>query len=120
MRGYLRVADVAKFLNHIAPALEARLARSGLTSYSGEIKATEYVRGFKLIIERGQVRAETWRPDGSDNAMFPPYTFCQLLFGRRSLSDLRYIYPDCLLDDEVAAVLETLFPERHSNVLPIG
>lgn len=117
---YMRVADVPKFLNHVAPMLERRLAQSALNGFSGEIKVTEYVRGFKLNFERGAISAEPWTPDESDNAMFPPYTFLQLLFGRRSLSDLRHMFPDCLLQDEAATLFETLFPKRFSNVLPLG
>ena len=117
---YMRVADVPKFLNHIAPVLERRLAQSALNGFSGEIKVTEYVRGFKLKIEQGTISAEPWTPDDSDHAMFPPYTFLQLLFGRRSLGDLRAMFPDCVLQDEAAAIFEVLFPRRHSNVIPIG
>ena len=36
--------------------------------------------------------------------MFPPYTFNQLLFGRRTLADLRYMFPDCWADDEAAGL----------------
>src|SRR5512139_2233891 len=100
---YVRVANVPKFLNHVAPVLERRLAQSALNGFSGEIKVTEYMRGFKLKIEQGTINAEPWTPDDSDNAMFPPYTFLQLLFGRRSLSDLRCMFPDCFLQDEAAA-----------------
>ncbi len=117
---YMRVADVPKFLNCIAPVLERRLAQSALNGFSGEIKVTEYVRGFKLKIEQGVIGAEPWTPDDSDHAMFPPYTFLQLLFGRRSQGDLRAMFPDCVLQDEAAALFEVLFPRRHSNVIPIG
>jgi hypothetical protein len=117
---YMRVADVPKFLNHVAPVLEGRLAQSGLSGFSGEIKVTEYVRGFKLKIEQGKISAEAWTPDDSDQAMFPPYTFLQLLFGRRSLRDLRAMFPDCILQDETAVLFEALFPRRYSNVIPIG
>ena len=117
---YVRVRDVIAFLRHIQPALEARLAGSALAGHSGEVKVTEYVRGFRLKFDRGRIEIEQWEPDGSDNAMFPPVTFLQLLFGRRSLSDLRYMYPDCLFEDEAATILETLFPRRYSNVIPVG
>jgi hypothetical protein len=116
---YIRVTDVPKFLNHVAPVLERRLAQSALNGFTGEIKVTEYVRGFRLKIDRGKISAESWTPDDSDNAMFPPYTFLQLLFGRRSLSELRYMFPDCIAQDEAATVFEVLFPRRHSNVIPI-
>ncbi len=116
---YIRVADVPKFLNHIAPVLEQRLAQSALNGFSGEIKVTECVRGFKLNIGRGTIRAEAWSVDDNAQAMFSPYTFLQLLFGRRSLRDLHYMYPDCWAEDEAAAVFEALFPRRCSNVIPI-
>lgn len=117
---YMRVPDVPRFINHIAAVLEARLARSGLAGYSGEMKVSECVRGFKLIVERGKIRSEAWTPDDSDNVMFPPFTFNQLLFGRRSLSDLRYMFPDCGYGPEFEPVLETLFPKWPSHVLPMG
>jgi hypothetical protein len=116
----MRVPDVSKFINTIAPVLEARLARSGLAGYSGEMKVSECVRGFKLIVEAGKIRSEAWTPDDHDNVMCPPYTFNQLLFGRRSLSDLRYMFPDCGVEPEFEPVLETLFPRRPSHVQPMG
>jgi hypothetical protein len=81
---------------------------------------TECVRGFKLNIEQGKITAELWTPEDDARAMFAPYTFLQLLFGRRTLSDLRYMYPDCWAGDEAAAIFEALFPRCHSNVIPIG
>jgi hypothetical protein len=117
---YMRVKDIVAFLRRITPVFERRLAASSLAGYSGELRVNEVVRGFKLTIERGRIDVEAWTPDDSDNAMFPPYTFLQMLFGRRSLSDLRYMFPDCLCEDEPAVVLETLFPPRPSNVLPLA
>lgn len=117
---YVRVPDLPKFLNRVAPVLEARLSRSGLAGHTGEMKVSEYVRGFKLIFEGGRIRSEAWTPDDTDNAAFPPFTFNQLLFGRRSLSDLRYVYPDVGCEPEFAPVLETLFPRRPSHVLPMA
>jgi hypothetical protein len=88
--------------------------------YSGDI-ATENVRGFKIIVERGAVRSEAWRqPDAWNdgvNAWFPPLTFLQILFGRRPFDELDDAYPDCFAEDEVAPVLRVLFPKKPSNVL---
>ena len=118
---YIRVADVPKFLNHIAPVLEGRLAQSALSGFTGEIIVSECVRGFRLAIERGKISAEAWTPDDSALVMFPPQAFLQVLFGRRSFGELRTMYPDCWSDDDTATVvIETLFPHRYSNVMPIG
>ncbi|HTP09927.1 MAG TPA: GNAT family N-acetyltransferase [Anaerolineae bacterium] len=119
---YIRVPDVPKFINHIAPVLEQRLARSALNGYAGEIKVREYVRGFKLIIEPGKISAEPWTAADQDegDASFPPWTFVKLLFGQRSFEELEDAYPDCFANAAIAPVLKALFPKRFSNVLPIG
>lgn len=117
---YLRVPDVPKFLNHFAPVLEERLARSALSGYSGELRVNEYVRGFKIKIEQGKLDAEHWTPDDGNNAAFPPLKFLQLLFGYRSLEELIATFPDCYADDAVVPVLKGLFPKRFSTVYPMG
>ncbi len=117
---YVRVPDVPKFLNLIAPVLEQRLAQSALSGYSGEVKVSEYVRGFKLKIDQGHICAETWAPDDSEHAAFSPWTFLKLLFGYRSFDELEYAYPDCYAHVSVEPVLTALFPKRFSNVMPIG
>ena len=113
------------FLKHIAPALEARLARSPLTGHTGELKITEYRRGFRMVFEDGNLTAvEPWQSmdsEGGDaNAAFPPLVFLQLLFGRRSLADLRAAFPDCWAQDEATVLLNVLFPSQSSCVMPVG
>ena len=120
---YIRVADVPAFLRHIAPALEARLARSPLAGHTGEIKINEYTRGFRLDWEQGKiVTIEPWTPaDNQDgHAAFPPLVFLRLLFGHRSLAELRAFYPDCWAEDEADALLNTLFPRANSQVIGVG
>ena len=49
--------------------------------------------------------------------MFPDLTFLQLLFGFRSLADVQYAYPDCLVTSDAARVLlPILFPKKPSQV----
>jgi len=116
---YIRVPDVAKFIRHIAPALQDRLARSAMAGYSGELKISEYRRGFKLIFENGTLtKIETWQPtpeDGGDCG-FSPLVFLQLLFGRKSLLELREAFPDVTAKDETQVLLDALFPKMYSCV----
>ena len=116
---YIRVADVPKFLRHIAPALQDRLARSTMAGYSGELKISEYRRGFKLIFENGTLKnVEAWQPspeDGGDCG-FPPLVFLQLLFCRKSLLELREQFPDVWAKDETQVLLDALFPKMYSCV----
>ncbi len=121
---YIRVADVPRFLMHIAPALEARLARSTMAGYTGEVHVNEYRGGFKMVWEQGRlVEAGPWQhviDQHDDHAGFPPLVFLQLLFGRASIMELRTFYPDCWANDEATVLLEALFPKAYSCVIPVG
>jgi GNAT superfamily N-acetyltransferase len=114
---YVRVPDLPALIRHLAPALERRLATSAASGHSGELKLDFYRGGLSLALEQGRlVSAEEWRmPEwGKADAGFPPGVFLQLLFGHRSLDELRDAFPDAWAEDEPAAVLKALFPARPS------
>ncbi len=121
---YVRVPDVPRFLRHIAPALERRLLESPLARYSGELHITLYRGGLHLVFEDGTLKlAESWHGpaySAIEDAGFPPLVFLQLLFGYRSLDDLRYAFPDVRVKDEAELLLKTLFPMKPSWVVPLG
>ncbi len=116
---YIRVVDVPKFIRHIAPVLEDRLARSSMAGHSGELKIGEYRHGYKLVFENGKLtNVEAWQPtveDGGDCG-FPLLVFLQLLFCRKSLTELRESFPDVWAKDEPAVLLDALFPKQYSCV----
>jgi GNAT superfamily N-acetyltransferase len=118
---YVRVPDLPAFMRHIAPALEQRLAQSALGGYSGELKLDFYRSAMRLVFEKGKLtvaepwQRPIWKPETS--AGFPPLVFLQLLFGRRSLDELMYAFPDVWADDDPALVLNTLFPKQRSWAL---
>ena len=122
---YIRVADLPGFISHIAPALEQRLAGSAFHGHSGELKLSFYRRGLRLVFEQGRLATvENWAPfpqGHSGDAGFPDLTFLHLVFGHRSLQELRGFYPDCWVDkDEAAGLLEALFPKQHSDLWPVS
>jgi N-acetylglutamate synthase-like GNAT family acetyltransferase len=121
---YVRVPDVPRFLRHIAPALERRLLESPLARYSGELHITLYRGGLHLVFEDGTLKlAESWGGpaySAIEDAGFPPLVFLQLLFGYRSLDELRYAFPDVRVKDEAELLLKTLFPMKPSWVVPLG
>ena len=119
---YLRVPDLTGFLFHIAPVLEKRLAESFLSPHSGEAKLNFYRTGLNLKFQKNRlVEIENWQPSTSDygKASFPGLTFIQLLFGYRDIDDLKFAFPDCLVDDELKPILPVLFPKQPSDILPI-
>jgi hypothetical protein len=118
---YIRVPDVPSFLQHIAPVLEERLAGSLAVGYSGELRLNFYRDGVRMVFHRGRLaKTEPWVPNRRGegaSAAFPDLTFLHLLFGRRSLQDLRRIYPDChASNDESALLLKVLFPRQPSQI----
>jgi hypothetical protein len=122
---YVRVPDLPGFIRHVAPVLERRLAGSAAADYTGELRVDFYRGGLRLAFEQGRVaaaedwnaRAEHWGP--RPQAGFPPLVFLQLLFGRRSLAELRYAYPDAWAEGDAQPLLEALFPARVSWVRPL-
>jgi hypothetical protein len=121
---YLRVPDLPGFLRHVAPALERRLATSVAAGYSGALQLSFYRSGVQLVFHQGSLRAsEPWRPTPSERgtAAFPDLTFLQLVFGYRTLEELRYAFADCWVENDAAqTVLEALFPRQDSDVWPIA
>ena len=117
---YVRVADLPDFLRHIAPALERRLEQSALAGHTGELWISFYREGLCLAMERGRLtRVERWvtEPSKPATALFPDLTFLQLLLGYRALEELEYAFADCgTRNDEVGALLDSLFPKQASNL----
>jgi len=122
---YVRVPDLPAFIRHVAPVLEARLAASVATGYSGELTLNFYRGGLRLTFQGGRLTgAEEWRVPtwgrGDVSAGFPPLVFLQLLFGHRSLAELRQSFPDVWTSsDAVDALLQALFPTQPTWVLPL-
>ncbi len=121
---YVRVPDLPRFLRHVAPALERSLAASAAVGYSGELKLNFYRSGLRLVLEQGRLAAaEPWKPSETEegSAGFPDLSFLQLVFGFRSLKELRAAFPDCwVTGDDAPVVLAGLFPQQSSAVWPIA
>jgi hypothetical protein len=122
---YVRVPDLAEFIRHIGPVLEKRLAGSPMVGHSGELKLTFYRHGLRLVFENGRLAESVpWNPvpqRGSGDAAFPELTFLQLLFGYRSLDELKYAFVDCWTEhDDATALLNALFPRHPSSVWPVA
>lgn len=125
---YIRVPDLPAFLMKIAPIFKKRLAASQFRNYTGTLRLNFFRDGVALHFKNGTLKsAGPWRATASDygqsgygSASFPDRTFLKMLFGYRSRAELHAMFPDCLAEnDQIAALLETLFPKQISHVLPI-
>ncbi|GAC1349585.1 MAG: hypothetical protein NVSMB27_24100 [Ktedonobacteraceae bacterium] len=118
---YVRVPDVSAFLRHITPVLERRIASSAAAAYTGELTLDFYRGGLHMVFDKGHItHIEPWRAPAYGNnadASCPALVFLQLLFGYRSLDELRYAYPDVRVENSRAeALLNALFPKKFSWV----
>ena len=126
---YVRVPDLPAFINRIAPALERRLELSELARQSFDVNVSFYRGLLSLRFEQGRltsVEEHTSRrgllpgeTSGAGAAM-PRGQFVQLLFGYRSLEELRATFPDVIADDKEIRALEILFPKRFSRPLLVS
>ncbi len=120
---YVRVPNIPAFLRLIAPVLEKRLANSAVEGYTGELKLDFYRGGLCLAFDKGHLTTvEPWRIPAFDshaNAGIPSLVFLQLMFGHRSLDELRHAFPDVWVTNETETVLKALFPACPSFVIPL-
>ena len=104
--------DLPAFLRTIAPVLEKRLAESTFAGHTGELRISFYRGGLRMSFENGALTGvEDWMPGigaGQDEGMagFPYLTFLHLVFGHRTLKDLRHAFVDCWAEDAAQALLE--------------
>ncbi len=121
---YLRVNDLQAFLAHIRPLLEKRLAGSVMAGHDGVLRLNFYEYQLALRFQEGRLlEIDTYKAkhffDG--DAYFPDLTFMQLLFGYRSLDELKYARADCFTENaEATVLLNALFPKQHSDVIPLA
>ena len=122
---YLRVPDLPAFIRKISPVLESRLEASYIPGYSGKLELTFYKSALRMVFDKGRLsQVENYKPGPvgyEGNAGFPGLTFLQLLFGHRTLDELRAAFPDCFVrGDEAMILLQTLFPRQPSSIWPVS
>ena len=126
---YVRAPDLAAFITRIAPALERRLERSplagqsftlGVSFYRGLLTVTFTDGRFESAAENPAPRGLMPHDSSVAGAALPRGQFVQLLFGYRSLEELRNTFPDVIANDREIELLETLFPKRFSRPLLVN
>ena len=117
---YVRITDIARFLQHITPALNKHLAGSIFDGYSGAIELNLFRSHLRLVLEQGKVtKVETYASDSLEDgdANFPDLTFLQLLMGLHNMDELESSYPDCYAKNpRTTILLNTLFPKKSSSL----
>jgi hypothetical protein len=121
---FMRVPDLPAFLKEIKPVLERRLEESAFANHTGELKLNFYKDGLRLRFNEGRIETIEALPfEGleSSRASFPPLVFLHLVFGHRTMGELKHAFSDCSTkDDETQFLLETLFPKKPSEIWAVS
>ena len=118
---YMRVPDLARFIQKIAPILERRLQGSGANNFTGDLNIDFYKpEGLCLHFEQGKLtKAENKKVQNRDCA-FVDLTFYHMLFGYRDYEELRHMYPDTLVNRKARVLLDILFPKKRSWLMALN
>ena len=121
---YIRVSNLTKWLMHIKPVLSDRLKKSVMAGYDGDLRLNFYQEQLKLSFKDGMIsEIVAFEPEHffDSDAFFPGLTFYQLMFGHRSLEEIKHAHPDCFTEkNDAAVILPILFPKRSSNIVMAG
>ena len=117
---YVRVPDIASFIQKIATALEHRIANSIHAGFSGSLKIQLHRTGINLEFNDGKItNVDNTAPISWDdaNARFPGLTFLPVLFGMRSVVETLLSHTDANTRSKVDRhLIETLFPKKSSDI----
>lgn len=116
-----RIPDMERFLRRIAPAMEANLAASELTGWTGEMALTRIKDGIRLSFEGGKIAGfHRFEDEGEANVRLMPGKFEALALGYRSIGEILGEDPDCRVhSEELESVMDALFPKGDSFFAPI-
>lgn len=116
---YVRVNDMAKFTLNVKKTLENRLADSLAQGYSGSLKIGFYSGGLTLTFENGTIiDTKNGMPENPDCSI-PQECFKQLLFGYKSLEELRLYSAEVNVGGVPRILLGILFPKTQSSIFSI-
>lgn len=121
---YLRVPDVPAFLRHISPVLERRLAQSVMAKYTGSLRLNLRPQNCKISFEKGQITEIAPYPAQDffdEDAALPDHTFLHLLFGHRTVAELKQLRVDCYAETAGTEILlNILFPKKTTCIFPLA
>jgi predicted acetyltransferase len=110
----IKVLDVVRFLDVIAPVLEERLASSLLSGIREELTWNLYRDRVALRIEDGRVTPFVPKPEAEVG--IPPPVATQLWLGWKSFAALDDWHKDVWAKDEKRLLLEVLFPPTRAHI----
>lgn len=112
------VPDLAGLLRVIGPVLEQRLAASSFAGLSRKLQLCFYRDSVTMRFEDGKLVAVQASGPAQGEINFPPLTIIPVLFGHRTVEQMRLAYPDISVDGSVRLLFDTLFPPLAAFIYP--
>jgi predicted N-acetyltransferase YhbS len=117
----LRIPNVPALLQKIAPVLQRRLARCACARLTTDLTINLLQGAYVLRLQDGKLSGvhsagfvdSSMGADPGDLCI-PPDAFVRLLFGYRSLGELRDAWPDIVAKPQSLYLVEGLFPKMTS------
>ncbi|MBX2997012.1 MAG: GNAT family N-acetyltransferase [Caldilineaceae bacterium] len=107
----IHVADMAALLRAIAPVLEDRLAASPFAGLTGDLLFCFFRESVRLSFVGGKVDGVAAEGPAQGSINFPPLKIIPLIFGHRTVEELRAASPDIHVDNARKLLIDTLFPQ---------
>lgn len=114
----VHLPDLVALLRAIGPVLEQRLAASPFAGLSRTVQLCFYRDSVTLRFKTGQLVDVQPSGPARGEINFPPLTFIPVLFGHRTVEQMRLVYPDISVRGSVRPLFDTLFPPMASFIYP--
>lgn len=119
----IRIPNLLQLLLKLAPVWAERLQDAGWAHFTGDLVLNLYRQAFRLRFADGSLAGvdalgfvdASMGAEGGDLCL-PPDAFTRLLFGYRSLDELRDAWPDILVQPAQRHLIDALFPKIASYV----
>lgn len=119
----IRIPDLPRLLLKLAPLWTERLAGAGWPHFTGELTLNLYRHAYRLRFADGRLAAvdalgfvdASMGAQGGDLCL-PADAFVRLLFGYRTLDELRDAWPDIMVQPARRHLVDALFPQIASYV----
>jgi hypothetical protein len=114
----VNLPDIPAFLNAIGPVLERRLAASPFAGFSRPLTLCFYRESITMHFDGGRLAEVTPAGPCDGGLRFPALTFIPVLFGWRTVEQMRLAYPDLSVPEEDKLLAGTLFPPLAGFLYP--
>jgi predicted N-acetyltransferase YhbS len=115
----LHIPNLAALLRTLAPALNARLADSVFAHWTRDVTLGLFHGHLRLRFINGALtQVDEIAQGGKSDFSLPPAALVPLIFGHRSLEEVRAAFPDVSVHGQWRLLVETLFPPTSAFIFP--